>query len=90
MGTLTRLQCQTCGTSLFLDYHEEPDILAVNVGSITTPHVFDFIEFTDHAWLDDAATLVLDEEGRGGGLAGIMDDGLPRTKKGRNSEPWSV
>lgn len=80
--------CQKCGTSLFFDYHEEPETIAVNVASFTTPNLFDFVEFTDHIWLDDAAGLVLDEQGKGGGLAGIMNDGLPRTKKNRDSDPW--
>jgi hypothetical protein len=33
-------------------------------------------------------TLVLDEEEKGGGLAGIMQDGLPRTRRSRDSEPF--
>ena len=56
------------------------------MASFTTLNLFDFIEFTDHIWLDDVATFSLDKEGKGGGLAGIMEDGLPRTKKGRNSD----
>jgi len=33
--------------------------------------------------------LVLDEEGKGGGLAGLMgSDGLSRTARGRNSQPF--
>jgi hypothetical protein len=60
----------------------------VTVASITTPNVFDFIEFNAHIWLEDTTTLVLDEEGKGGGLAGVMQDGLPRTMRSRDSEPF--
>jgi hypothetical protein len=58
----------------------------VTVASITTPNVFDFIEFNAHIWLEDTMTLVLDEDGKGGGLAGVMQDGLPRTVRSRDSE----
>jgi hypothetical protein len=60
----------------------------VTVASITTPNVFDFIEFNAHIWLEDTMTLVLDEEGKGGGLAGVMQDGLPRTVRSRDSQPF--
>lgn len=71
----------------FLD-DEDPTIVDVTVGSITTPNVFDFIEFNGHIWVEDAASLVLDEGGKGGGLTGIINDGLPRTIRSRDSKPF--
>jgi hypothetical protein len=67
---------------------DDPDIVDVTVASITTPNVFDFIEFNGHIWLEDTKTLVLDEQGKGGGLAGVMNDGLQRTVRSRDSQPF--
>ena len=53
-----------------------------------TPNAFDYIEYGGHIWVEDAKSLVLDENGKGGGLAGILDDKLPRTARGRESEPF--
>jgi len=81
--------CQTCGASLFLVY-EADNIAAVSIASITTPNVFDFVEYTEHTWMDDVDSHVLDEAGRGGGLAGVMNDGLPKMRRNRSGERWNA
>lgn len=73
---------------LFFFDEEEDDITDVIVASITTPNIYDYIEYNAHIWVEDARRLVLDEAGRGGGLATIMDDGLPRWKQSRGGEPF--
>jgi len=83
-----RSQCQTCGTSLFLFDEDEPGVVALLIATIATPNAFDFVELTEHIWLEDTASLVLDQGGKGGGLAGVMNDGLPRQAKGRSSPQW--
>ncbi|KIM26078.1 hypothetical protein M408DRAFT_330843 [Serendipita vermifera MAFF 305830] len=80
--------CQTCGTSLFFLDDDEPEIIDVTVASIKTPNVFDFIEFNGHIWVEDAASLVLDEAGKGGGLTGVLVDGLPRSVQSRGTKPF--
>lgn len=84
----TREFCKKCGTALFFLDDEDTEIVDVNVASITTPNVFDYIEYGGHIWLGDVKDLVLDEDKKGGGLAGILNDGLPRTVRGRQSEPF--
>ncbi|CAG7846667.1 SubName: Full=Uncharacterized protein {ECO:0000313/EMBL:CCA77797.1} [Serendipita indica DSM 11827] len=83
----TRQFCPKCGTSLFFVEDDEKSI-DVTLASITTPNLFDYIEMIGHIWLEDAKDLVLDEAGKGGGLAGIMTDGGYRTKQGSKSEPF--
>jgi hypothetical protein len=62
------------------------DVVDVTIASITTPNVFDYVEFNGHIWVEDARHLVLDEAEKGGGLATIMNDGLPRSKQSRSGE----
>jgi len=58
----------------------------VTIASITTPNVFDHVEFNGHIWVEDARHLVLDEAEKGGGLTTVMNDGLPRSKESRGGE----
>jgi hypothetical protein len=80
-------QCQTCGAALFFLEKEGPDVVGLTVASITTPNVFDYVEIDDHIWVEDVSSLRLDEEGKGGGLATILEDGLPRAMRERGSAP---
>jgi hypothetical protein len=64
---------------------EDPDVVGLTVASITTLNVFDYVEIDDHIWLEDVSSLRLDEEGKGGGLATILEDGLPRAMRERGS-----
>ncbi|PVG02224.1 hypothetical protein CPB86DRAFT_615287 [Serendipita vermifera] len=84
---VTREFCQTCGTSLFFLEDEEPDVVGLTVASITTSNVFDYVEIGDHIWVEDVSSLRLDKEGKGGGIAAILEDGLPRTVRERGSTP---
>lgn len=61
-------------------------MLWITLGSFTTPNLFDYIELNAHIWVEDAAQLVLDEGGKGGGISGIMNDGFPRYIQGRDSK----
>ena len=82
---LTTCQCPKCGTSLFFVEDDDKESIDVTLGSITTPNLFDYVEMIGHVWVEDAKELVLDEAGKGGGLAGIMTDGGYRTKQGSKS-----
>lgn len=77
-----------CGTSLFFFGDSRPDMIDITVASLTIPNLFDFLEYTDHLWIEDASNLVLDEQGKGGGLAGILNDGLPKFMRGRDGEKF--
>ncbi|KIM28839.1 hypothetical protein M408DRAFT_134073 [Serendipita vermifera MAFF 305830] len=85
---VTREFCMNCGTSLFFFGDSRPDMIDITVASLTTPNLFDFLEYTDHLWIEDASNLVLDEQGKGGGLAGILNDGLPKFMRGRDGEKF--
>lgn len=65
-----------------------PEEVDVTIGSIVTPNLSDFLEFTDHLWVEDVITLVLDEAGKGGGLAGVLNDGLPKFMRDRSSQKF--
>lgn len=73
-------------TREFFFDEEELDIVDVTIASITTPNLFDYVEFNGHIWVEDARHLVLNEVGKGGGLATIMTDGLPRSKQSRDGD----
>ncbi|PVG02225.1 hypothetical protein CPB86DRAFT_780646, partial [Serendipita vermifera] len=81
----TREFCQTCGMSLFFLDDDDTDIMDVTVASINVPNVFDYVEIYGHIWLEDVSSLVLDEAGKGGGIAGLIDDGLSRARRERGS-----
>jgi hypothetical protein len=66
----------------------DSDITDITVASITTPNVVDYIEINSHIWLEDAASLVLDETGKGGGIAGLINDGLSRARRERGSTAY--
>ncbi|KAG9054956.1 hypothetical protein FS842_003697 [Serendipita sp. 407] len=60
----------------------------LTLATITTPRLFDYFELVGHIWVEDAADIILDEDGKGGGLATILNDGLPRTKQDSASEAY--
>lgn len=72
---------------MFFLEDEEPDVVGLTVASITTSNVFDYVEIGDHIWVEDVSSLRLDKEGKGGGIAAILEDGLPRTVRERGSTP---
>ncbi|KAG8802809.1 hypothetical protein FRC16_008625 [Serendipita sp. 398] len=80
--------CLICGASLF--YHEDDDTngMDISFATITTPDISDYIEPVAHIWVEDAADIILDEHGKGGGLASICNDGLPRRKQDTESEVY--
>ncbi|PVG02226.1 hypothetical protein CPB86DRAFT_823068 [Serendipita vermifera] len=81
----TREFCQTCGAALFFIDDLDPDSIDITIATITVPNVFDYIEYKNHTWVEDASSLILDEAGRGGGLAPLLNDGLPKTKRNGSS-----
>lgn len=60
----------------------------MTVASITTPCVYDYIEYDEHTWVEDVRHLILDNSGKGGGLATLMDDGVPKWKLSSDGEPF--
>ncbi|KAG8817861.1 hypothetical protein FRC19_011037 [Serendipita sp. 401] len=80
--------CLICGAALF--FYEDRDINGVDItlATITTPRLFDYFELVNHVWVEDAADIVLDKDGKGGGLATIFNDDLPRMKRDSASEAY--
>ena len=58
----------------------------VTLASVSSKNLSDYFQITAHIWLGDAERQTLRHEGEGLGLAAIIDDGLPRWKRGRGSE----
>jgi hypothetical protein len=56
------------------------------LASVSAKNLSDYFQVTAHIWLEDVEKQTLRFEEEGLGLAAVISDGLPRWKRGRNSE----
>ncbi|KAG8834437.1 hypothetical protein FRC18_002027 [Serendipita sp. 400] len=80
--------CLICGAAVFFHDDDDTNGMDLTLATITTPRLFDYFELVGHIWVEDASDIILDEDGKGGGLATILNDGLPRTKQDSASEAY--
>jgi len=83
---LRLIECSTCGTSLFFHDEDESEFIDITLGSVSAENLSEYIQVTAHIWVGDAEEQTLRSEGEGLGLAAIINDGLPRWKRGGGSE----
>jgi len=79
-------KCSMCGTYLFFHDADESGFIDITLGSVFAKNLSEYIQVTAHIWLGDAEEQTLRSKGEGLGLAAIINDGLPRWKRGRGSE----
>jgi len=71
---------------LFFHDADEPEFVDITLASVSIENLSEYFQITAHIWLGDAEGQTLRSRGEGFGLAAIIDDGLPRWKRGRGSE----
>ena len=64
----------------------EPEFIDITLASVSVKNLSEHFQITAHIWLEDAEEQTLRYRGEGLGLAAIINDGLPRWKRGKGSE----
>ena len=79
-------KCSTCGTCLFFHDANSPELIDITLTSVSVKNLSNYFQITAHIWLEDSKDQTLRFKGEGLGLAAVINDGLPRWKRGRGSE----
>ena len=71
---------------MFFHDTNEPECVDITLASGFAKNLSEYIQVTAHIWMGDAEEQTLRFKGEGLGLVAIINDGLPRWKRGRGSE----